>query len=128
MRKKKVTQHEKYIGERIREGRIALGMSQHALASMIGISYQQLQKYENGSNRVSGARIQIMATALNRPLTFFFPNSTDVRAQADPVTSQMLASKDGQEVLRTYPRLSAPSQRVVRDLMQHLLTKEQVNG
>jgi len=101
MRKKKVsTQHEKYIGERIREARIALGMSQHALASMIGISYQQLQKYENGSNRVSGARIQIMATALNRPLEFFFANVTDVRTS--PAISQAIATKKGQRLIQLW--------------------------
>jgi ribosome-binding protein aMBF1 (putative translation factor) len=63
---------DKYIGARIRERRHALGMSQEALADTLGISFQQVQKYENGTNRVSAARLFAICKALNVSLSSMF--------------------------------------------------------
>jgi len=81
-------------------------MSQHELAQLLGISYQQVQKYEAGANRVNGGRINLLVTALNRPVTFFLPDITDVRAQADPVMTKFLSSREGLEIAAAFPRLS----------------------
>jgi transcriptional regulator with XRE-family HTH domain len=63
------------IGRRIKERRKEVGLSQEKLAALIGpISFQQLQKYEKGVNRVSCARIAMIATALEVPVQFFFPD------------------------------------------------------
>jgi len=81
-------------------------MSQDELAQLLGISYQQVQKYEAGTNRVNGGRINLLVTALNRPITFFLPEMTDVRAQADPVMTKFMSSREGLEIASAFPRLS----------------------
>jgi transcriptional regulator with XRE-family HTH domain len=121
---KSPTEHDRYIGQRIREARLASGITQMDLADMLGISYQQLQKYESGDNRVSGARINRLVTALNRPLNYFFPNVTDVRAA--PAFGALLATKKGLRLAADFPRLSPHLQDVVVDLVV-TLAKEQAH-
>ena len=115
------TKEDVYFGERIKEARIAKGMGQKDLADLIGVSYQQLQKYESGENRVNGARIKLLVSALNRPLTFFLPDATDVRAYADPVVSSFMATKDGHAIAMKFPRItSIKARRAVMDLIDEL--------
>ena len=61
-----------HIGGRIRERRIMLGLTQHQLAEMIGVTYQQAHKYERGINRVSAGRLFEIARALSTPITYFY--------------------------------------------------------
>jgi transcriptional regulator with XRE-family HTH domain len=61
-----------YIGFRMRERRLALQMSQSDLGAKLGVSYQQVQKYENGANRVSAARLFDICEALEVPLASMF--------------------------------------------------------
>ena len=61
-----------YIGIRRRERRLALQMSQSELGTKLGVSYQQVQKYENGANRVSAARLFDICEALDLPLASMF--------------------------------------------------------
>jgi transcriptional regulator with XRE-family HTH domain len=97
MAKQKVrtTQHDVYIGERIREARLAKNMTQKVLADLIGVSYQQLQKYEHGSSRIASGRLGLLSTALNRPLVYFFANVTDIRTSGDAILNAILISKEG---------------------------------
>jgi transcriptional regulator with XRE-family HTH domain len=67
-----------YIGIRMRERRIALQMSQSELGSKLGVSYQQVQKYENGANRVSAARLFDICEALELPLASMFERKLKV--------------------------------------------------
>ncbi len=60
------------IGRRLRQARLAENLTQSGLADRIGISFQQVQKYENGTNRVSSSRLWAVANALNIPVTYFF--------------------------------------------------------
>lgn len=122
IRGKEPTEHDRYIGQRIREARLASHISLTDLADMLGVSYQQLQKYESGENRVSGARINRLVTALNRPLAYFFPNVTDVRSL--PTLSALLANKHGQKVAENFPRLKPRLQIWVADTVE-MLAKEQ---
>ena len=63
-----------YIGARIRERRHDLEMSQHALGkALVGVTFQQIQKYENGTNRISAARLFEICKALKVPLSSMFP-------------------------------------------------------
>lgn len=62
------------IGRRIRQRRIEKGLSQERLAEALAISFQQIQKYENGHNRISAARLYALAGLLEVPLTYFFEN------------------------------------------------------
>jgi transcriptional regulator with XRE-family HTH domain len=61
-----------YIGARMRESRLALNMSQESLGQVLGVSFQQIQKYESGRNRVSAARLFEICEALNTPLGSMF--------------------------------------------------------
>ncbi|MGM0559576.1 MAG: helix-turn-helix domain-containing protein [Pseudomonadota bacterium] len=61
-----------HIGRKIREKRVSLGMSQSALAEALGITFQQVQKYESGANRVGGSRLWDMSKALGVSVTYFF--------------------------------------------------------
>ena len=61
-----------YIGARMRDRRLALGLTQEALGQKLGVSFQQVQKYENGSNRVSAARLFEICEALDVSLASMF--------------------------------------------------------
>ena len=64
------------IGARLRERRIRLGMSQEQLAESIGVSFQQIQKYERGINRIAAARLNDVARALDVSLSYFYNDRT----------------------------------------------------
>lgn len=61
-----------YVGAQARARRILLGLSQEKLAEGLGITFQQVQKYERGSNRISASRLYNMAELLDVPITYFF--------------------------------------------------------
>ncbi len=61
-----------YVGQRLRQRRVMLGLSQTALGDKIGVSFQQLQKFEKGVNRMGSSRLYQMATALDVPVSYFF--------------------------------------------------------
>ncbi len=66
---REVTEVDAQIGFRIRAKRVALGMSQTALADAIGVTFQQVQKYEKGANRIASGRLSALASALNLSIT-----------------------------------------------------------
>jgi transcriptional regulator with XRE-family HTH domain len=70
---RRATAVDAYIGARIRERRHDLEMSQHALGKALGVTFQQIQKYENGTNRISAARLFEICKALKVPLSSMFP-------------------------------------------------------
>lgn len=61
-----------HVGQRLRQRRMLLGMNQTALGRAVGMTFQQVQKYENGSNRVSASRLFEFAHVLDLPVTHFF--------------------------------------------------------
>lgn len=63
---------DKYVGSKIRERRIMMGLSQQQMADMIGVTYQQAHKYERGINRISAGRLYEITQVLNVPISFFF--------------------------------------------------------
>src|SRR5512133_4381836 len=63
---------DRYVGARIRERRIMLGLTQQQLADLIGVTYQQAHKYERGINRVSAGRLFEIAQVLSVPVNYFF--------------------------------------------------------
>lgn len=73
-----------YVGERIRERRTALGLTQDHLASALEISYQQVQKYETGANRVSAGRLYEVAKKLDVDISYFF-EGLDEQAEVQPL-------------------------------------------
>jgi transcriptional regulator with XRE-family HTH domain len=61
-----------HVGKRVRLRRLLLGMNQETLATALGLTFQQVQKYEHGANRVSASRLSAMAEALSVPISYFF--------------------------------------------------------
>lgn len=63
---------DKYVGSRVRMRRMMLGLSQEKLADALGLTFQQIQKYEKGTNRISASRLQAISQILDAPVHFFF--------------------------------------------------------
>ncbi len=72
MQTKSATEIDKQVGARIRARRMALQISQGSLAEAVGVTFQQVQKYENGANRVSTSRLAQIAEALKVPVAYLF--------------------------------------------------------
>ena len=64
-----------HVASRLRERRVVLGISQQKLAATLGLSFQQVYKYERGANRISAGRLYDLAKVLGVPLTFFFEDT-----------------------------------------------------
>jgi len=71
MQKKKI-KTSKEIGDKIKTRRRKLGISQEELAEILGVTYQQVQRYENGTNKLNVENIQMVANAINVPVSYFF--------------------------------------------------------
>lgn len=95
-----------YVGARIGLRRSALGLSQSALAQQLGISFQQVQKYETGQNRISASRLHRTATVLGTSVETFFPPVDTAHAAADDGWETMrfiTATVDGRAVAAGFP-------------------------
>ncbi|MGO4567775.1 helix-turn-helix domain-containing protein [Rhizobium sp. 2YAF20] len=86
-----------YVGSRVRMRRLMLGMSQERLADQIGVTFQQVQKYETGANRIGASRLQTIATALAIPVSFFFQQDA-----SQPLTTERLGHLAGLEDLSEF--------------------------
>jgi transcriptional regulator with XRE-family HTH domain len=75
---------DKHVGGRLRMRRLMLDMSQSDIASALGVTFQQVQKYEKGTNRISASRLQHISQILQVPVPFFFEGAGGVRHPASP--------------------------------------------
>jgi transcriptional regulator with XRE-family HTH domain len=82
------------VGQRVRARRLEQGLSQTELATAIGITFQQVQKYEKGTNRIGAGRLQKIAETLEMPVSFFFGQVTPKGAH-DDVLTRLGQSRDG---------------------------------
>ena len=95
-----------HVGKRIRQRRWLTGMTQQKLAELVGIKFQQIQKYETGANRVSASRLWDIADALGVPVSFFFEglNAEEVAdgPAVDGLPADLMADKEAMELVRSY--------------------------
>lgn len=70
-----------HVGRKVREARAAKGMSQEQLGKLLGVSFQQVQKYEKGTNRIGSSRLWDISKALETPITYFFEDIEDVQTE-----------------------------------------------
>lgn len=95
-----------HVGKRIRQRRWLTGMTQQKLAELVGIKFQQIQKYETGANRVSASRLWDIADALGVPVSFFFEGIKDDQAEGtaplDGLPADLMADKEAMELVRSY--------------------------
>ncbi|MBI4185176.1 MAG: helix-turn-helix transcriptional regulator [Proteobacteria bacterium] len=110
-----------YVGSRVRLRRTMLGMSQEKLAGAIGLTFQQVQKYERGANRIGASRLYELSRVLGVPISFFFedlpaetarlaataaaPGLAEERA---PFATDPLNRRESLELIRAYYRIRDP--------------------
>jgi len=109
---------DKAIGEKIQELRIAMGLSRQQLAAEVGVTHQQLQKYEKGTNRISAGRLAAISKALKKPISYFFEDDGDTEL---PSQHQRMCI----EVSRNFLRIKDPAhQNAVNQLVRTLSEEE----
>jgi transcriptional regulator with XRE-family HTH domain len=107
-RRPRATDVDRLVGQRVRMRRQLLGMSQSDLAARLGCSFQQVQKYENGSNRVSASMLAKVAAALTVPITFFFDDQPlEGAARRDELPADLLSTSETFDLLRAYYKVSS---------------------
>lgn len=133
--KKQPNPIDAHVGSRIRLRRNILGMSQERLGESLGISFQQIQKYERGTNRVGASRLQSIATILNVHVSFFFEEvSGNNPIIAAPHASSLddlqafLSSSEGFRLNREFVKIADPNVRRRIIEMVNTLAAEDENG
>lgn len=105
---------DKQIGARLRMRRLTLDVSQQKLAADLGVSFQQLQKYEKGINRIGAGRLKQLAEILQVPITFFyedFPALRRGKPALPPSISDFLGSGDGLALAQAFASIRDARQR-----------------
>src|SRR6202158_4389958 len=124
---------DKYVGSRVRMRRIMLGMSQEKLGEALGLTFQQVQKYEKGTNRVGASRIQQISEILQVPVSFLFeegpsgPASTaGYREGSSPAyVSDFLATSEGLALTRAFTRIAdAKLRRSIVEMVEQIAARE----
>jgi transcriptional regulator with XRE-family HTH domain len=104
---------DKHVGSRVRMRRMILGMTQEKLGDALGLTFQQVQKYEKGANRIGASRLQHLSHILQIPVPFFFEGAPHVPGQSDGIVeapwhdyvSQFLATTDGLALTKAFMRV-----------------------
>ena len=79
---------DRHVGSRVRMRRVMLGMSQEKLGGALGLTFQQVQKYEKGTNRIGASRLQQISRTLDVPPAFFFEGAPSFEAMTNPAPGQ----------------------------------------
>ena len=121
----KPTSVDAHVGRRIQLRRMLLGMSQEKLGEALDLTFQQIQKYENGSNRISAGRLHQLSRALQVPVSYFFEGLDGQTAPAGApeadMLNELLRSQSNIDLLRAYGRIPNPAtQHSVRHLVRLL--------
>lgn len=94
-----------HVGSRVRLRRTVLGMSQERLADQLGITFQQVQKYENGSNRIGASRLYMIATILNVSVEYFYEGYKSDALEVNEEVSEFdrqLNKRESIDLIRAY--------------------------
>ncbi|WAJ29048.1 helix-turn-helix domain-containing protein [Antarcticirhabdus aurantiaca] len=129
LNKKKPNPVDSHVGSRVRLRRTMLGMSQEKLGESLGITFQQVQKYEKGSNRIGASRLQKISEVLSVPVAFFFEELPSGEAQIDGFADggqadyvvDFLSTAEGLQLNRAFVRIGdAKVRRRIIDLVRTL--------
>ena len=130
MAKKAPNPVDKHVGSRVRMRRMMLAMSQEKLGNALGLTFQQVQKYEKGTNRIGASRLQQIARILQVPVGFFFEHAPDLSgsveagatdALSSSYVSDFLASPDGLALTKAFMRIpNARLRRRIVDLVEEI--------
>jgi transcriptional regulator with XRE-family HTH domain len=106
-----------HVGGRIRLRRTLLGMNQEQLGLALGCSFQQIQKYERGTNRVVASRLHDIANVLDVPVSFFFddaPAETAVKARTE--SENLMSRREARQIVRAY--YAIPNHQIRKNLFE----------
>ncbi len=123
---------DRLVGVKVRDRRTAMGMSQEGLAQKLNLSFQQIQKYEKGTNRISAGRLFVIAQALATPIGFFFGEVMGVMTRqpgfaedAAPAPANFFSTRDGQELANAVEHITdAKARKNLINLAKSLAAKE----
>lgn len=120
---------DEHVGSRLKQRRTLMGLSQEKLAESVGITFQQVQKYENGANRVSAGRLYEFSKILNVPVSFFFDTlgaSANAAGMAENDQAgfdhedDVMSRRETMDLVRTYYQVQNEEQR--KDLLKMIKT------
>jgi transcriptional regulator with XRE-family HTH domain len=116
-----------YVGQRVRMRRLQMGISQEVLGKRLNLTFQQVQKYEKGSNRVSASRLQQISNILNVPVAWFFkdaPGSSggDNGGPHNAAFTRFIAEQGGQKLMECWVKLTTVERSAVVGLAQNLVS------
>ncbi|HEV7415199.1 helix-turn-helix domain-containing protein [Tianweitania sediminis] len=123
-----------HVGSRIRLRRNMIGMSQEKLGEQLGITFQQIQKYEKGTNRVGASRLQAIGGIMNVPVSYFFEDAPRDGAggpefgepPAPSFETDFLSTTEGIQLFRSFTKITDPKvRRRVLDLIKVLAAEEE---
>jgi transcriptional regulator with XRE-family HTH domain len=126
---------DKHVGSRVRMRRMMLGMSQEKLGDALGLTFQQVQKYEKGTNRIGASRLQQIAHILQVQVSFFFEGApaaiTSLKsdgmgeAPSPAYVSDFLATSDGLALTKAFMRIDdSKLRRRIVDLVEQIASRE----
>lgn len=152
MAKKQPSSIDAHVGSRVRLRRMLIGMSQEKLGELLGLTFQQVQKYEKGANRIGASRLFDISTILGVPVSYFFDDVPDEVAsqhrlqnghglgnglnglnghykdlESGPHMMEFVSSAEGFQLIRAYTKITDPRVRKrVLDLVKSLTGDEEV--
>ncbi|MND72032.1 MULTISPECIES: helix-turn-helix domain-containing protein [unclassified Brevundimonas] len=120
---------DRHVGRRVCEKRIALGYNQSDLGRALGLTFQQIQKYEKGTNRVSASKLWDIARFFKVDIAYFFEGLTTAapgmaEGEAEPFVNDFPATRQSIEIGRLAPQLSVRQQKLVLDMMREMTGAE----
>lgn len=121
---------DKHVGSRVRMRRLLLGMSQEKLGEALGITFQQIQKYEKGTNRIGASRLQQISGVLNAPVAFFFEeapgeNKAGFAEEGSDYVADFMATTEGLNLMKAFMSIrDAKVRRRIVDLCSSLAEEE----
>lgn len=133
MAKKVPNPIDKHVGSRVRMRRMMLGMSQEKLGDALGLTFQQVQKYEKGTNRIGASRLQQISLILQVPVSFFFEGAPAppgrpggfVEAPSPAYVTDFLATTDGLSLTKAFMQIKSPKlRRRIVELVEEMSTGE----
>ena len=111
---------DQHIGKRLRQARNFAKMSQTDLGDGVGITFQQIQKYENGSNRIGGSRLWSISQFLGLPVSYFYDGLTDSGSTTSAV-SKLFEDPENLKLIRDFVRIEDPKVKLqIRQLVNAL--------
>ena len=137
MAKKAPNPIDKHVGSRVRMRRMMLSMSQEKLGDALGLTFQQIQKYEKGTNRIGASRLQQISLILQVPVAFFFEGAPSPpgrpqglgEAPSPAYVTDFLSTNDGLALVKAFQRIeNAKLRRRIVDLVQQIAGEETEAG